>query len=119
MEHTFQFYMPTRIFQGSDCLSINSHHLKRLGRKALIVTGINSTKLNGSLEDVISALEKENIASKKVLSKKNEEKDVLHVKPLPVKFTEEEGIPKEVIATISACVAYLLAEEEELAETKN
>lgn len=64
MEHTFQFYMPTRIFQGSDCLSINSHHLKRLGRKALIVTGINSTKLNGSLEDVISALEKENIRYK-------------------------------------------------------
>lgn len=64
MEHTFQFYMPTRIFQGSDCLAINSHHLKRLGRKALIVTGLNSTKLNGSLEDVISALEKENIRYK-------------------------------------------------------
>lgn len=64
MEHTFQFYMPTRIFQGSDCLSLNSHHLKRLGRKALIVTGINSTKLNGSLEDVISALENENIRYK-------------------------------------------------------
>ncbi len=64
MDHTFQFYMPTRIFQGSDCLSINSHHLKRQGRKALIVTSTNSTKLNGSLEDVINGLEKENIKYK-------------------------------------------------------
>lgn len=38
--------------------------MKRLGKKALIVTGINSSKLNGSLDDVITALEKENIRYK-------------------------------------------------------
>lgn len=64
MDNSFQFYLPTRIIQGPNCLIEHSHHLKRLGKKALIVTGINSSKLNGSLDDVITALENENIGYK-------------------------------------------------------
>ncbi len=56
--------MPTRIIQGKNCLVENSHYLKRWGKKALIVTGVNSSKVNGSLDDVITALEKENIRYK-------------------------------------------------------
>lgn len=64
LENNFQFYLPTRIIQGPDCLIDHSSYMKRLGKKALIVTGINSSKLNGSLDDVITALEKENIRYK-------------------------------------------------------
>lgn len=64
MENIFQFYLPTRIIQGPNCLVEHSHYMKRLGKKALIVTGINSSKLNGSLDDVITALENENIGYK-------------------------------------------------------
>lgn len=56
--------MPTRIVQGPNCIVENSHYMKRWGKKALIVTGVNSSKLNGSLDDVITALEKENIRYK-------------------------------------------------------
>ncbi len=64
MENGFQFYMPTRIVQGPNCIIENSHYMKRWGKKALIVTGVNSSKVNGSLDDVIAALEKENIRYK-------------------------------------------------------
>ena len=64
MENDFQFYLPTRLIQGPNCMIKHSHYLKRLGKKALIVTGVNSSKLNGSLDDVITALEKENIRYK-------------------------------------------------------
>jgi len=39
----------------------NSSNLRGLGHKCLIVTGLQSSKLNGSLEDSITALENENI----------------------------------------------------------
>lgn len=58
------FYMPTRIVSGTECLIEHSHYLNRWGRKALIVTGLHSNKLDGSLDDVISALEHENIKYK-------------------------------------------------------
>lgn len=64
MENDFQFYLPTRIIQGPNCLIRHSSHMKRLGKKALIVTGLHSSKLNGSLDDAIAALEQENIRYK-------------------------------------------------------
>lgn len=64
MEKAFQFYMPTWIIQGPNCVIEHSHRMKRWGKKALIVTGVTSSKINGSLEDVIAALEKENIRYK-------------------------------------------------------
>lgn len=64
LEEFFEFYMPTRIVEGNNCLVEKSRYLKRLGKKALIVTGENSSKLNGSLDDALEALEKESIGYK-------------------------------------------------------
>lgn len=55
------YFMPTRIIMGEGCILQNSSIFSSLGKKALIVTGKNSAKINGSLDDVISALKKENI----------------------------------------------------------
>ncbi len=51
-----QFFMPTRIIMGEDCIVENADVLKKMGKKALIVTGSRSAKVNGSLEDVLKAL---------------------------------------------------------------
>ncbi len=58
---TYKYYMPTRIISGTNCVANNSELFKTLGEKALIVTGANSAKMNGSEKDVISALESEGI----------------------------------------------------------
>ena len=50
------FYMPTRIFSESCCISNHGYELAALGSHALIVTGKNSSKVNGALDDVIAAL---------------------------------------------------------------
>ncbi|QAA31830.1 iron-containing alcohol dehydrogenase family protein [Clostridium manihotivorum] len=60
----FGFYLPVKIFFGDDVVVKNSSEFRKLGRKALIVTGRNSSKINGSLDDVIRALEKEEIEYK-------------------------------------------------------
>lgn len=52
-----EFFMPTRIIMGGDCIVKNAAVLKNMGRKALIVTGSRSAKENGSLKDVRKALE--------------------------------------------------------------
>lgn len=51
-----RFFMPTQIIIGEDCIINNGQILKELGRKAIIVTGKNSAKINGSLIDVVSVL---------------------------------------------------------------
>ena len=53
------YFMPTKIISGKDCIKNNAALFKSFGKKALIVTGTHSAKLNGSEADVISAL-KEN-----------------------------------------------------------
>ena len=50
------FYMPTKVFDGENCLIDNFSVFAGLGRKALIVTGKNSAKVCGALDDVICAL---------------------------------------------------------------
>lgn len=57
----FTFHMPTSVIAGRNCLVKNSLKLREFGKKCLIVTGQTSSKLNGSLEDSILALENENI----------------------------------------------------------
>lgn len=52
-----QFFMPTRIIMGEDCIVKNADVLKKMGEKALIVTGSRSAKMNGSLDDILKALE--------------------------------------------------------------
>lgn len=55
-------FMPTRCFWGKNAVCENSAFLASLGSKCLIVTGRNSAKLSGALDDAISALKKEGIA---------------------------------------------------------
>ncbi|HWT75329.1 MAG TPA: iron-containing alcohol dehydrogenase family protein [Mobilitalea sp.] len=50
------FFMPTRVIMMENCIQNNAALIKSLGRKALIVTGANSAKSNGSLQDVTDAL---------------------------------------------------------------
>jgi alcohol dehydrogenase class IV len=53
---SFKYYMPTRVFMGNDCIVDNREALKSLGKKAMIVTGAHSAKINGSENDVKKAL---------------------------------------------------------------
>lgn len=59
--NNFTYSMPTKLLVGAKSLINNSFLLKEYGEKALIVTGKYSSKVNGSLEDVIESLEKEDI----------------------------------------------------------
>lgn len=54
----FQYFMPTKMFFGENCIVENWAAWRKLGKKALIMTGKHSAKANGSLEDVITALTK-------------------------------------------------------------
>ena len=58
----FNLNMPVKIISGRNCIAENSAMLCRFGKKCLIVTGGSSAEKSGALSDVISALEKENIA---------------------------------------------------------
>ena len=51
-----KFYMPAKLYSEHNCVAEHSRELSSLGRKALIVTGKTSSKKNGSLDDVISAI---------------------------------------------------------------
>ena len=56
-----QYLMPTKMITGRDCILENSSLFKGYGNKAMIVTGRNSAKVNGSQADVTAALDKEGI----------------------------------------------------------
>ncbi|MCH4239556.1 MAG: iron-containing alcohol dehydrogenase family protein [Oscillospiraceae bacterium] len=51
-----QYFMPTQVFAGKNCLIENAAEFAKLGSKALIVTGAHSAKACGALEDVTAAL---------------------------------------------------------------
>ena len=55
------FYLPTKIYKAKDCIKANASVFVDFGKKALIVTGRNSAKTCGALDDVISVLEENNI----------------------------------------------------------
>lgn len=57
----FNIYMPARIISGENCVIKNSAEFKKLGNKCLIVTSRTSAKKSGALDDVITALNNENI----------------------------------------------------------
>lgn len=57
-----QYYMPTKVYMGENCIISNKEAFKTLGKKALIVTGKSSAKINGSLSDIKTALEMQEIA---------------------------------------------------------
>lgn len=54
----FKYYMPTKVFAGFECIKNNGEIVKTLGNKAMLVTGANSAKANGSEKDVTDLLEK-------------------------------------------------------------
>lgn len=51
-----QYYMPSKILMGEDCVQTNSEAFLKMGKKALIVTGEHSAKKNGSFDDIIKVL---------------------------------------------------------------
>ena len=51
-----QFYMPTRVVAGRDCVRQQGGLLLALGNRALVVTGGHSARLCGALDDVTAAL---------------------------------------------------------------
>lgn len=51
------FYMPTKVIMGENCIVNHAEQFKSLGSKALLVTGAKSAKLNGAQADVITTLE--------------------------------------------------------------
>lgn len=53
---TFSYFMPTEIMVGKGIIKEKATLLKRFGKKALIVTGRNSARINGALDDVLEAL---------------------------------------------------------------
>jgi len=59
---SYKYHMPTKVFSGKNCIINNSELLAAFGRKAMIVSGRSSAKNNGSQDDVIKALQKENLS---------------------------------------------------------
>lgn len=55
------FYMPTKVIMMENCILKNAGLMKELGKKALIVTGANSARMNGSLQEITEALESQGI----------------------------------------------------------
>ena len=51
-----RFYVPTDIYVEKNCVINHKQDIIAMGKRALIVTGRHSAKLNGSLEDVVSVL---------------------------------------------------------------
>lgn len=56
-----QFYMPTKLYSETNCVKNHAQELASFGKKAMIVTGKHSSRVNGSLQDVESALKGENV----------------------------------------------------------
>lgn len=57
----FHYLMPTKLYFGRGAIEKNKDDMRNLGNKALIVTGKNSSKRNGSLNQIQLALESLNI----------------------------------------------------------
>ena len=56
------FFMPTRLFTGENCVADHAAELRKLGASCIIVTGATSAKASGALDDVTAACEAEGIA---------------------------------------------------------
>lgn len=54
-----QIYMPTNVYSERNCVKNHGKELASLGKKAMLVTGKHSSRVNGSLKDVELALQEE------------------------------------------------------------
>lgn len=52
-----QFYMPVKVYQEENCVWNHREEFIEFGKKALIITGKNSSKINGALKDIREALD--------------------------------------------------------------
>lgn len=50
------YYMPTQFYLENNCIKNHQKELNQCGKKALIVTGKHSSKMNGSLDDLTESL---------------------------------------------------------------
>ena len=57
------FYMPTRLFTGENCVSRNSGLFASCGSRCLIVSGKHAAKESGALEEVLKVLEENGISA--------------------------------------------------------
>lgn len=57
----YNFFMPTYLYTGENCLLQNSESITRLGKRCLIVTGASSAKKSGSLTDIRAVLDRQKI----------------------------------------------------------
>lgn len=60
----FNYYMPTRIVAGADCLRENAAMLAGLGKRAFVMTGGKSAAASGALADLEAALKQAGLAWK-------------------------------------------------------
>ena len=58
-----EYFMPTRLYTGADCLAAHADALAALGTSCLIVTDKTSARSSGALADVSSALGQAHVAS--------------------------------------------------------
>lgn len=58
----FDFYLPTHIISGAECVRGGGAVFSSLGRKCLIVTGKSSAKACGALDDCTAVLDEQGIA---------------------------------------------------------
>lgn len=58
---SFNFFMPVRVFGGTDIISRHADEFKKYGEKCLIVCGSTSANKSGALDDIVSALEENGI----------------------------------------------------------
>ncbi len=61
MSCNFNFYMPANIISGEDAILKNGDIFKSLGKRCIIVSGKNSARLSGALDDVCKVLDEQNI----------------------------------------------------------
>lgn len=57
------YFMPTRLYTGADCIAQHADALRALGACCLIVTDRHVAKLSGALEDVANALKLAGVSS--------------------------------------------------------
>ena len=57
-----EFYMPSRLVAGANCVGENASRLAALGKRCLLVTSGSAARRSGALADVCAALEGQGIA---------------------------------------------------------
>lgn len=58
----FDFFMPTKLITGENCIIQNSYLLKPFGKRCFIVTSGSAAKKSGALADIETALKNEGIS---------------------------------------------------------